>query len=305
MKTILIAGGSGMVGTALTEMLIEKGFKVIILTRNTGDKTGSANLSYAEWDPEQGAIDPTAVGAADAIVHLAGVNVADARWSAKRKEEILKSRTETSALLVKALREIPNKTEVVVSASAIGWYGPDERQPVPFTEDKPAADNFLGNTCAAWEASIRPVTEMHKRLVILRTGIVLSKSGGAFQEFMKPIRFGVAAILGPGTQVVSWIHIHDLCRIYINALTTNMNGVYNAVSPDPVDNKTLVREIAKQSRPNFNIPVYVPGIVLKLMLGEMSIEVLKSTTVSSGKIKGTGFQFRFPSIEVAVKDLLS
>ncbi len=146
---------------------------------------------------------------------------------------------------------------------------------------------------------------MHIRLVKLRTGIVLSKDGGALKEFIKPLRAGIAAILGNGKQVVSWIHIDDIARMYVQALENEkLSGVYNAVAPKPVSNKALVLELAKQMKGKFHIPIYVPSFVLKMMLGEMSIEVLKSATVSGDKIRSTGFQFLFPTLESALKDLL-
>jgi uncharacterized protein len=216
------------------------------------------------------------------------------------------SRVKGGELIVKALQEIPNTVKAVVSASAIGWYGPDPAVPSskPFTEDAPADGAFLGETCRLWEQSIDPVTTMGKRLVKLRTGIVLSKDGGALSSFKKPVQFGIAAVLGDGKQVVSWIHIDDLCRMYADCMEQpNMQGVYNAVAPVPVDNKTLTIELAKNIKGKFFIPVHVPVFVLKIVLGEMSIEVLKSATVSAEKIRSTGFRFLYPAIESALKEL--
>ena len=139
---------------------------------------------------------------------------------------------------------------------------------------------------------------------MLRTGIVLSKEGGAFNEFIKPLRFGIAAILGSGKQIISWIHIDDICRIYLQAIEDeNMQGIYNAVAPKPISNKTLTLQLAKAVKKTFYIAIYVPSFVLKLILGEMSIEVLKSTTVSAGKIRDAGFNFIYPSIDAAINEL--
>lgn len=305
MATVLITGGTGLIGRTLTKELIAKGYAVIILTRNKGRQKSTERVSYAEWNIEDQTIDKEAVVKADFIIHLAGANVAEGRWTKRRKNEIVKSRLQTGKLLAKALAQIPNKVKAVISASAIGWYGPDPQQPDanPFIETDAAANDFLGTICQQWEAAISPVIETGKRLVILRTGIVLSNDGGAYPEFKKPLNFGVATILGSGKQVISWIHITDLVRLYIEAIVNDkLKGVYNAVAPEPVTNKKLISEIARQSKKLY-VKVRVPAFVLKTVLGEMSIEVLKSATVSSHKIQAAGFQFTFPSIETAIHNL--
>ena len=316
MPTVLITGGTGMIGTALSRHLLQQGYDVIILSRNpietaTAYKTTSQQNSfrpsgriyYAKWNTDTMMIDPQAIAQADHIVHLAGEGVAKKRWTKKRKEEIRLSRTKSSELLFKCLNTHPNKVKSVVSASAIGWYGPDNG--TVFTEEMPAADDFLGQTCQAWEESIDQVQASGKRLVKLRLGIALSNEGGALAEFKRPARFGMAAILGSGNQVVSWIHIDDLCRAFIHAIETpEMHGVYNLAAPEPCTNKELTLGVAKAMNGSLSIPLKVPSFVLKLMLGEMSIEVLKSTTVSSEKIQNTGFTFIYPTIQSAVKHLI-
>jgi uncharacterized protein (TIGR01777 family) len=307
METVLITGGTGMIGKALTTALLEKNYYVIILSRNAanGQRTTN-NLSYAQWNINEQAIDKEAIAKADYIIHLAGAGVADKRWTKKRKQEIIDSRVKSSELLVKALQENTNKVKAIISSSAIGWYGPDPKvpNPHPFTEDDPANDGFLGTTCLQWEKSIEPVLKLNKRLVKLRIGIVLSNEGGAFKEFKKPVRFGVAAILGSGKQIISWIHIDDLVRLFIAAIENEkMNGSYNAVAPHPVSNKDLTIQLARIKKGKFFIPVQVPSFVLKLVLGELSIEVLKSATVSCGKIHDAGFTFQYPSIDAALKAL--
>jgi uncharacterized protein len=309
MATVLITGGSGLVGSALSKLLAQKGYHVIIAGRSShNEKNKSENISYAVWNIENQTVEEDAIKRADYIVHLAGAGVADKRWSGKRKKEIVESRTKSSALIVKALQTIPNKIKAVVSASAIGWYGPDLLMPnlKPFIETDNADDSFLGETCRLWEESVEPLTAMGKRLIKLRTGIVLSNDGGALAEFKKPVKLGVAGILGNGKQVLSWIHIDDLCRIYADTIANeNLCGVYNAVAPNPVDNKTLTLELAKQMKGKFFVSMHVPAFVLKIMLGELSIEVLKSATVSALKIRNAGFQFLFPTIESALKDLVA
>ncbi len=309
MPTVLITGGSGLVGKALSKLLVERNYEVIIVGRKLPkEKDKPQNISYAIWNIENQTIDEDAIKRADYIVHLAGAGVADKRWTDKRKKEIVESRTKSSALIIKAISEISNNIKAVVSASAIGWYGPDLLipNPKPFTENDKADTSFLGETCRLWEQSIEPLNTTNKRLIILRTGIVLSNDGGALAEFKKPVKLGVAGILGNGKQVLSWIHINDLCRMYADAIANeNMRGVYNAVAPNPVDNKTLTLELATQMKGKFFVSMHVPTFVLKIMLGELSIEVLKSATVSATKIRNAGFQFLFPTIENALKDLIA
>lgn len=318
METILITGGTGLIGKRLTSLLLQNGYSVIILTRNKIEasenfkledpqSTGYHNLSFAEWNVKEQTIDRSAVEKADYVIHLAGAGVADKRWSDKRKKEILESRTNSSALIVKALSETSHHVKAVVSASGIGWYGPDPAVPnlKPFVETDAADDDFLGQTCLQWEQSIEPVQKMNVRLVKLRTGIVLSNEGGALAEFRKPLRFGLSTILGSGSQVISWIHIDDLCRMYMQAMQDDkMQGTYNAVATHPINNKKLNETLAVKQRGKFYIPIYVPSFILKIVIGEMSIEVLKSTTVSNEKVRKAGFQFIYPDVEKAIADLI-
>jgi len=306
MQTILITGGTGLVGKVLTQRLLKKGFRVIVLTRKIPVTGATEGLQYALWNVKEKKIDLAAVQKADHIIHLAGAGVVDKRWSASYKKEIQESRTQSSALIVDTLKEHNNKVQTIVSSSAIGWYGADTAasQETGFTETSPADGLFLGETCRLWEEKVDAATFIGKRVVKLRTGIVLSKDGGALTEFKKPLKAGLAAILGNGKQMVSWIHIDDLCRMYIEAIqNTDMQGAYNAVAPKPVTNKILTLELAKIVRGKFFIPVYVPAFVLKIMLGESSIEVLKSCTVSCEKIKKAGFTFLYPDIEPALVQL--
>jgi len=304
---MLITGGTGLIGKALTELLLQKNYEVIILSRSADASQRSAvsGLRYAQWDIENQTIDASAIQKADYIVHLAGAGVADKRWTKKRKKEIVDSRTKSSELIIKSLKENAHKVKAIISASAIGWYGPDISSTNIFKETYKASDDFLGETCRLWEESIEPITSMNIRLVKLRTGIVLSKKGGALKEFMKPLRSGITAILGNGKQIISWVHIDDVCRMYMEAIENeNLNGAYNAVAPKPVSNKTLMFALAKHMKGKFHIPIYVPSFILKLILGEMSVEVLKSATVSADKIRSTGFQFLYPTLESALNDLI-
>ena len=304
MATVLIAGGTGLIGTALTKALVQKSHEVIILSRSKRS-SHDANVSYSVWDINNQMIVEEPVKKADYVIHVAGANVGEKRWTKKRKKEIVDSRVKGAETLVKALRQVPNKVKAVISSSAIGYYGPDAQIPnlKPFIETDTPSDDFLATTVQQWESAMQPAKELGKRMVFFRTGIVLSNEGGAYTEFKKPLKFGLAPILGIGRQIVSWIHIDDLVRMYLEAIENeDWSGVYNAVSPNPVTNKELITEIAKQTK-KFYITAKVPTFVLKTVLGEMSIEVLKSTTVSSEKVQKKGFQFLFPTIQEAVASL--
>lgn len=304
MQTVVVTGGTGLIGTALTKALVQKDYEVIILSRSI-QSSSQKNIFYRVWNVKKQSIDEEAIKKADYIIHLAGANVAEKRWTQKRKKAIVYSRVKSGELLVKAVKQTPNKIKKIISASAIGYYGADEAIPnsKPFIETNLPYNDFLGSTVQNWEAAIEPAKKSEKKLVIFRTGIVLSPEGGAYKEFKKPLKFGVASILGNGKQIISWIHIDDLVRLYIEAIENeNWEGVYNAVAPNPVSNQQLIKEIAKQTR-KFFIPVKVPSSALKLLLGEMSVEVLKSTTVSSEKVCSAGFVFLYPTIQSAVENL--
>ena len=304
MKNILIAGGTGLVGKRLTEMLLDKGYSITILTRTLNAISTNPNISFANWDTDKQTIDENAVTNADAIINLAGAGVADKRWSVKRKKEIVDSRVNSGRLIVNALQRIPNNVSVVVNASAIGWYAPNRNSNKTYQEEEPANTDFLGETCKQWEQSIHPISLTKKRLVKLRIGIVLSKDGGALKEFLKPLKFGIATILGYGKQKISWIHIDDLCRMFITAIEQeNLNGVYNAVAPVVTTNSKLNIALAKKLKGKFYIPIFVPKFMLKIVLGELSVEVLKSSDISCKKIHDTGFQFLYPSIESAFEQM--
>jgi uncharacterized protein len=304
METILITGGTGLVGTALTKQLTDKGYAVIIITReNEPAKLKRQGVQYAKWDIFNQTIDIKALQDADHIIHLAGAGVMDKRWTGMYKKAIIESRALSSSLLFNTLSDTTNKIKTVVSASAIGWYGKDIPGKI-FEETDPPDKGFLGDTCRIWEASIGLLEHLGKRVVKLRTGIVLSNDGGALVEFKKSLHFNIAAILGNGKQMISWIHIDDLCRLYIDAIENkDLIGSYNAVSPEPVSNEQLILELAKKMKGRFFIKTHVPEFVLKLMLGEQSIEILKSCTVSCKKIEQAGFSFLYPSLDEALSAL--
>ena len=306
-RTILIAGGTGMLGTQLAKTLVDGGYHVVILSRNpeTLKQKETPEISFAKWDIANKTIDQNCLQHVYALVNLAGAGVMDKAWTKDYKNEIVSSRVESSALLLKALQSYKNTIEIVISTSAVGWYG-ESKTNRAFVESDEADTSFLGQTCLAWENAITPVIDLKKRLVIFRTGIVLSNAGGAFVEFKKSLKFRVASILGNGKQIVSWIHADDWCSMIVSAIENDtMVGIYNAVAPQPVDNNKLTTTLAKTALGKGYVPLHVPTAVLKLMLGERSIEILKSANVSAKKILETGFTFKFPNIQSAINDLVN
>lgn len=309
MPLVLISGGTGLIGSHLTNHLKERGFHIIILSRHKNLSSSDPQISYSHWSVKDKIIDPEVVKKADHIIHLAGAGVIDKKWTNEYKKLIVDSRTKSAELIIDCLKENDHNVKTFVSASAIGWYGEDPKPLVRnegFIETDLPSNDFLGETCVSWEASTEPVTALGIRLVKLRTGIVLTNKGGALKEYKTPVKFGVAPVLGSGKQIVSWIHIDDLCRMYSEAIDNDyLHGSYNAVAPAPVTQKDLILILGEKMRNKFFIPVYVPAFILKIIFGKRSIEILKNATVSDKKIKATGFTFLFPSIESAIDDLVA
>jgi uncharacterized protein (TIGR01777 family) len=298
-KSILITGGSGLIGKRLTDFLLQAGYRVVHLSRSARP----GKIKTYLWDIAKQTIDPDVLNTVDVIVHLAGAGIGDKPWSKKRKSEILTSRTESARLLYNELRKGKHSVKAFISASGISYYGLDDRS-LPFKEDDHQAAGFLPDVVFHWEKAADQIATLGIRVVKIRTGIVLSEKGGMLPEIMRPIRFYVGASLGSGRQPLSWIHLDDLCNIYIKAIEDeNMQGVYNAVAPNPVTNKEFTHALAKTMNKPIILPS-VPPFVIKFLLHEMADLVLKGITVSPDKILASGFQFKFNTVEEALNDLL-
>ena len=294
-KRILITGGSGLIGSHLTAMLLEKGYTVAHLGRK---KNPDTIIKTYLWDPSKNYIDENALMNADHVIHLAGENIAEHRWTKKNKRIIIESRTISSALLYKTISIYPNIISVTC-ASGIGIYKDQHDKWV--SESSEQSNSFPALTCKLWEEANYHYT---CRSSILRTGIVLTNSGGALPELIKTKKFGVIPFFGNGKFYQSWIHINDLCNMYIYSIeNTSIKGIYNAVAPGPVTNLELSSAIRK-SLQQFVMLLPVPKILLKIILGQKSIIVTEGCRVSPDKIIKAGFQFSFPEIGSALSDIL-
>lgn len=301
-KKVLITGGTGLVGTALTELLVEKDYAVIILTRNKNLTSKHPNITYSYWDINKGIIDKEELLSANYMVHLAGAGIADKPWSEKRKKEILDSRVEPIKLIYNGLKNNPHQLKAFISASGVGFYGAITTNTF-FDETAPAADDFLGKTCLKWELAVDELTDLPIRTVKLRTGIVLAKNGGALPKMMQPFKFGLGAALGTGKQIMPWIHIDDLARLYVAAIESdNFNGAYNAIAGN-VSNKDFSKMLSKTMNKPFWLP-NVPGFMLKLFLGEMAVILLEGSAVNNQKLLQTGFKLKFTDLEEGLRKLV-
>jgi uncharacterized protein len=299
MKNVLITGGSGMIGKRLTELLLQRGYTVSHL----GRANHNGAVKNFLWDIERRHIDPETFEGVDVIVHLAGAGIADKRWTEKRKKQILNSRVDSTRLLHDELKKRKHRVKTFIAASAVGYYG-FENDEKYYTEDDEPGDDFLARVTKRWEDEVDALTELGLRVVKLRTGIVLTRSGGVLKEFIRPIKLYVGAPLGSGGQYLSWVHIDDHCGILIKALEENiMTGAYNSVAPTPVTNAALNKAIATIIGKPILLPP-IPGFLLKLVLGEMANLVIYGSRVSADKVIRAGYTFKFADLGNALRDLL-
>lgn len=298
---ILITGATGLIGKELVALLLQNGLTVHYLTTSKKKIESQSNYHGFYWNPHQGIIDENALMGVDSIIHLAGATISK-RWTPKYKQEIIESRILSSNVLFKALKDHPHTVKQIVAASAVGIY-PDNLTKL-YTEEETAVDeSFLGKVVLKWEESVNKFKLLNIKVAKIRTGLVLSGKGGALPEMEKPIKMNIGSPFGSGKQMQSWIHIHDLVEMYFFTVRQELNGIYNAVAPNPVTNKKLTQEIAAVLKKPLFMP-NIPKFLMKLILGEMHVILFSSQNVCSKKIEEAGFVFQFKQIDKALKNLL-
>lgn len=296
----MITGASGLIGKRLTELLLQKGHQVSHLGRK---KSNGLVPSYV-WDVKRGTIDTNALKGIDTIIHLAGAGIADKPWTKERKREILESRTQSTQLLHKTLQQNPNSVKAFISASAIGYYG-FEASDKTFTENSEAGNDFLASVTRQWEEEVEKLKTLSLRVAKIRIGIVLSTEGGALKPMLLPIKYFVGSPLGSGKQWMSWIHMDDLCAMFIHiAENEKLDGVYNATSPTAATNAEFTKAIAAVLKRPIWLPK-VPEFVLTILLGEMASLITQGSKVASKKIQESGFVFQYATLEGALENLLA
>ncbi|WP_405607156.1 TIGR01777 family oxidoreductase [Polaribacter sp. Asnod1-A03] len=291
MAKIIITGGTGLVGKKLTKLLIKKNHDVAILSRSPKNK------NEFKWNISDNYIDESALLNTDYIIHLAGAGIADKRWTEERKQIIIDSRVKTANLLFDKINELKIDLKGFISASGVGYYGAITSDKIYTETDKPGHD-FLGDVCQKWENAAYQFSTIKIPVTILRTGIVLSDKGGALDKMKTPI----ISPLGSGKQFLPWIHIDDLCEMYVKAVENNLMGIFNAVAPEHQTSKSFSKALAKSIKKPF-LPIAVPGFLLKLVFGKMAIILLEGSKVSAKKIEKNGYSFRFKTLKKALNNL--
>lgn len=301
-KNVLISGGSGFIGSNLTALLVSKGYSVSILSRSV--KQNKEDVFYYKWDVSNQTIDEKAVLKADYIIHLAGENIAEKRWTAKRKAEIIDSREKSTQLLYAVLKKHNKKLDAFISASAVGIYGAVNGEEI-CSEDMTPANDFLGYTCQKWEDSLDFIENLNIRTIKIRTGLVLGKNDGFLKKLIPLFKFRLGSALGSGTQYMPWIHVDDLCNMYLQAVSNiNMEGPYNAAICDNTTNTVFSKTFARVFGYSIWLP-NVPAFILKLVMGEMALIVLTGRRISSDKVEQTGFKFKYKNLEEALRDCVA
>lgn len=297
MKTVLITGGTGLIGRSLTTLLLKNDYQVYHLSRGHSAVQG---VKAFAWNPDKGEIDPACIQGVQAIIHLAGENIGAKPWTNDQKKKIIESRTQSIRLIYNLLDKHPDhQVQSIISASAVGIYG--DRGNETLTENSRPGDDFLARTCLEWEKTVDEARGL--RVVKLRTGVVLSAADSALQKMDKPIKIGLGSALGSGKQWMPWIHLDDITALYHFALETeNLNGAFNAATTHPLTNIDFTQAIASELNKTLWAPA-VPAFILRAVLGQMSAIVLNSTKTSNDKIKETGFLFKFDTIDQALKDI--
>lgn len=298
-EVVLITGASGLIAKELAKK-IENEFEVRFLTRK------KRQVNEYEWDITKGTIDESAFENISHIIHLAGANISEKRWTAERKKELISSRVDSAALLRNTLRKKEIKLKSFISASGINFYGTITTEKI-YSETDPPGHDFLSEVVVLWERAADHFKEQNlaERVVKVRTAVVLSEKDGALKKMLPPIKYGIGSALGSGKQYMPWIHIEDICSIYEFALkNTSFHGAYNAVSPQHTTNSELTKKIAEVLKKPLFMP-NVPAFVLKILFGELANAILEGSRASSQKLQNAGFQFKFPDLYEALNSLLN
>jgi uncharacterized protein len=299
---VLITGATGLVGTELVSLLLKNGVYINYLTTSEDKIQKEEKYKGFLWNPQTAEIDESCIDEVDAVINLAGAPISK-RWTASYKEEILDSRIISTNLLLRLLKNKPNTVQQFICASAIGVY-PDGLERI-YNEESTDRDNtFLGQVVQKWEEAADQIQNLTNiKVAKIRTGLVLSGKGGMLKELSGPVGFGIGSAFGSGKQMQSWIHIRDLVGIYHFVLMHGLEGVFNAVAPYPADQNTLIRTVAKVMDKTYFMP-NIPKFVMKTVLGEMHTLLYTSQNISAKKIIGEGYQFKFLSLEKAIRDAL-
>lgn len=298
---VLITGATGLVGTELVSLLLKNGIHINYLTTSEDKIQDEDKYKGFLWNPKRGEIDEACISDIDAIIHLAGATISK-RWTSSYKEEIIESRLLSTNLLYSLLKNKPNKVKQFICASATGIY-PDSLDKVYSEESTETDHSFLGTVVQKWEAAADQIARLDIKVAKVRTGLVLSGKGGVLKEMAAPVKFGLGTAFGSGEQIQSWIHLSDMAGIYFYILKKELEGVYNAVAPYPVSQNALVKTIAKVLDKIYFMP-NIPKFAMEVALGEMHILLFTSQNVSAKKIIGEGYQFKYLSLEKAIKDAL-
>lgn len=300
MATILISGGTGLIGKALSKLLISRGYEVRILSRNPKQ---SKNIKSFFWDVEHQQIDETAFDGIEHIVHLAGESIADKRWSDKRKQEIINSRVNSMKLLTDVVTRKNIRLKSFVGTSAVGIYGMVSSDKI-YSETDIGVNDFLSQTCTLWERSYDEIRSCTEKISIIRISVILSKDGGALKRLLPQFKLGIGSAIGSGKQYMPWIHIDDVVSVFHEALfNPKYSGIYNAAASEHLTNKEFSQQLAKSLKKPFFMP-NVPALALKMLFGEMAGVLLKGSRVNNSKLIDSGFVFKYPTLEIALDQII-
>ena len=300
MKSILITGGTGLIGTKLYKFLKEKHFNVIVLTRE--ESLSIENKDFVLWDPEKNILDTNKIENIDCVINLAGESIDGSRWTNKYKKRIMDSRVISTRFLFTKLKSLKNKPKVLVSASAVGCYHEDTLNEQDETSD--LNHNFLGDVVKKWEFESRKFEDIGIKTSILRIGVVLSKEGGMLRKLYPLFLLGLGVPIGSGKQILSWVHIDDMVAIIFKCINENLSGIFNIVAPEKINNidftKLLSKRISFIRLPSF---IKAPKFLVRIIFGEQSTLVLNGLNISSKKIEKIGYVFKFPTMDDALKNI--